>query len=561
MPTFGRPTMATVAGWSIPLISQSARRETHRAGTAESSQRTAISEYAQRLHRDLRLSDERSRFPLHCRARSLGRVRRRLCARRSQRRRSQHVHGARQRRAASVRPNESLQRAQGPDPSVRLVVTGCLAEQDRDRMQQRAPHVDAIFGTRELAQLGDQLAAWSFDCVRDRLRSSTAPDDVRDNMLRFALGGTADGVTDAFTHLRAFVTVQRGCSYYCTFCIVPHVRGRFDHRPQNAIVEEVRRTDRSRSSRDHARRPNGERMARLRRRRLRRSLPHDRRGLPGLERLTFISPHPKDFTRKDPRRPRRRSAAQPAHSPAPAVGKRCGLATNESQVHAGRLCDGSSNGSEAGCPSCAITTDIIVGFPGETEDDFEATLAYVETGVFANAFTFIYSIRRGTPAARWEQVPRDVALARFTRLCDAQNRVTRAYHDRKVGRVVRALIVGDSKKDASRLTAKTPDNVTIVAPKPPDYPSERRPANTSLRADAVARRRDRKRARLGLHRNGGRASRAIRRRRRARRAADDRSDGAGAANAARVKQHFEGIGDVARRPWPSFRRCSSSTSE
>ncbi|MFZ0032724.1 MAG: radical SAM protein, partial [Candidatus Cybelea sp.] len=120
-------------------------------------------------------------------------------------------------------------------------------------------------------------------------------------------------------------------------------------------------------------------------------------------------------------------------------------------------------------PECAITTDIIVGFPGETEDDFEATLRYVESGVFANAFTFIYSIRRGTPAASWEQVPRETALARFTRVVDAQNRVTREYHQTKVGRTVRALIAGDSKKDASRLAAKTPDNVTIVAPKPPDY--------------------------------------------------------------------------------------------
>ena len=101
---------------------------------------------------------------------------------------------------------------------------GCLAEQDRDRMQTFAPHVDAIFGTRELAQLGDQLAAWQPDF-------SDEVDFADDRTLLEPLGGTADGVTDAFSHLRAFVNVQRGCSYYCTFCIVPHVRGRFDHRP------------------------------------------------------------------------------------------------------------------------------------------------------------------------------------------------------------------------------------------------------------------------------------------------------------------------------------------
>jgi tRNA-2-methylthio-N6-dimethylallyladenosine synthase len=120
-------------------------------------------------------------------------------------------------------------------------------------------------------------------------------------------------------------------------------------------------------------------------------------------------------------------------------------------------------------PDWAITTDIIVGFPGETEDDFAQTLEYVRSGVFANAFTFMYSIRRGTPAARWEQVPHDAVVERFGRLVDAQNAATREYHDRKLGTTVRALVSGDSKKDAMKLAAKATDNVTIIAPKPPGY--------------------------------------------------------------------------------------------
>jgi tRNA-2-methylthio-N6-dimethylallyladenosine synthase len=120
-------------------------------------------------------------------------------------------------------------------------------------------------------------------------------------------------------------------------------------------------------------------------------------------------------------------------------------------------------------PDISITTDIIVGFPGETEADFVHTLRYVRSGVFANAFTFMYSIRRGTPAARWEQVPHDVVTERFARLVDAQNAATRAYHDRKLGTTVRVLIAGDSKKDAGKLATKATDNVTVVAPKPPGY--------------------------------------------------------------------------------------------
>ena len=350
------------------------------------------------------------------------------------------------------------------NPALRLVVMGCLAEQDRDRMQRLAPHVDAVFGTRELVQLADRLESWrpAFGDGRD-----LSPDD-RDNILAFALGGTGDGIAGDFSHLRAFSTVQRGCSYYCTFCIVPYVRGRFDHRPQEAIVAEVR--DRIAEGaremmlvgqtvnawRDPATGADfGDLCSAISK-------------LSGLERLTFISPHPKDFTGKilddlaalDALNPRIHLPLQSgSNSMLRRMNRKYTLSVFHEKVEAIR-----SRFSD-----CAITTDLIVGFPGETEDDFRATLDYVNSGVFANAFTFIYSTRRGTPAARWEQVPREVALDRFGRLLDAQNRVTRLYHDRKVGTKVRALIVCDSKKDAGKLSAKTTDNVTIVAPKPPDY--------------------------------------------------------------------------------------------
>ncbi|HEU5479195.1 MAG TPA: radical SAM protein, partial [Candidatus Tumulicola sp.] len=191
-------------------------------------------------------------------------------------------------------------------------------------------------------------------------------------------------------------------------------------------------------------------------------------GLAGLERLTFISPHPKDFTEKivaslghltrlNPR------VHLPLQSASDRVLRRMNRKYTIAEFH------DKAELLRRHIPDCAITTDIIVGFPGETEDDFERTLDYVRTGAFANAYTFMYSIRRGTPAARWEQVPREVATARFARLVEAQNAVTRAHHDRKLAKTVRALVAGDSKKDASKLAVKALDNVTIVVPKPDDY--------------------------------------------------------------------------------------------
>jgi tRNA-2-methylthio-N6-dimethylallyladenosine synthase len=360
------------------------------------------------------------------------------------------------------------------DPRVRLVVMGCLAEQDRDRMQALVPHLDAVFGTKELVELGDQLAAWSGFGAPESTQDDGAVDDdgASAEELYRAMGGSADAVVDAFSHLRAFVTVQRGCSYYCTFCIVPHVRGRFDHRPLREIVAEVEQHlahgareimlvgQTVNAWRDPA---TGADFG---------DLCSAVAALPGLERLTFISPHPKDFTEKiitnlasvpqlNPR------VHLPLQSGSDAMLRRMNRKYTRAQF------EEKVAFFRRYLPDWAITTDIIVGFPGESDADFDATMDLVETNVFANAYTFIYSIRRGTPAAHWEQVPGNISSARYKRLIDAQNAATRAYHDRKLGTIVRALIVGPSKKDPNKLAAKATDNVTIIAPNPPDYDEAR----------------------------------------------------------------------------------------
>ena len=347
------------------------------------------------------------------------------------------------------------------DPAVKLVVMGCLAEQDRDRMQDIVPHIDAVFGTSELVQMSDAIAQW-----RPQFEDS---DLTEERALLMPFGGAADCITDAFSHLRGFVTVQRGCSYYCTFCIVPHVRGRFDHRPMREIIEEVRERVAAgarevmlvgqtvNAYKDPA---DGTDFGDLCKRVV--------AEVPQLERLTFISPHPKDFTEKIIRdlsqvaqlNPRVHLPLQSASDP---VLRRMNRKYTMEQFRE------KVDLIHRYLPDWAITTDVIVGFPGESEEDFQATLDYVKTGLFANAYMFIYSKRRGTPAARWDQVDPAAASERFKRLADAQNLASRAYHERKIGTTVRALIQGPSKKDASKLAAKTTDNATVIAPMPPDY--------------------------------------------------------------------------------------------
>ncbi len=350
------------------------------------------------------------------------------------------------------------------NPGLKLVVMGCLAEQDRHRMQTIAAHVDAVFGTSELVQMGDAIARWRDD-FDETLESEEAA-------LLEPFGGSADCIADAYSHLRGFVTVQRGCSYYCSFCIVPHVRGRFDHRPKGEILHEVRERVASgarevmlvgqtvNAYRDPA---NASDFG---------ALCREAASVPGLERLTFISPHPKDFTEPIVRDLAGVPQLNPrVHLPLQSGSDR--ILRRMNRKYTMEQFDAKVALFRTYLPDWAITTDIIVGFPGETEDDFRATLEYVERGVFANAYMFIYSPRRGTPAARFEQVPQTIAHERFERLAAAQNAASRAFQERKIGTTVRALLQGLSKKDRTKLSAKSGDNSTVIAPLPGDYDERR----------------------------------------------------------------------------------------
>jgi tRNA-2-methylthio-N6-dimethylallyladenosine synthase len=364
--------------------------------------------------------------------------------------------GAERRAYGRMAHFKALKRA---DPGVRLVVCGCLAEQDRDTMQAAAPYLDAVFGTRELARLGDALAAWrpSFD------------DDhslADERLVLESVGGHADCVGDPYAHVRAFVTVQRGCSYYCTFCIVPHVRGRFDNRPMAEILAECR-VALARGAREltlvgqtvnaYKEPASGADFA---------DLLEAVHALDGLDRLTFLTSHPKDYTPKlaatmgslPNLNPRFHLPVQSGSDPIlRRMNRKYTVAQYREKIAAFR----------AHCPDWALTTDLIVAFPGETEADFEATLALCERTCFAQAFMFVYSPRRGTPAAHWEQIPAEVGGERLRRLANTVDRGVRAWHEAKRGRIVRALLVGPSRKDRAKLAAKTTDNVTVVAPAGP----------------------------------------------------------------------------------------------
>src|SRR5579884_2366957 len=326
------------------------------------------------------------------------------------------------------------------DPSVKVVVTGCLAEQDKERMRRIVPHVDGVFGTRELGALGDALASW---------RGEYSDDLTVDREIDTLLGGAGEGIAGPYDALRGFVTVQRGCSYYCTFCIVPHVRGRFDHRPMGEILAEARAKAEAgareitlvgQTVNAYKEPATGADFA---------ELLEAICAIDAVERVGFISSHPKDLNEKLARVCATLPKMNPRFHLALQSGSNAMLRRMNRKYTIEQFLERVTT-FKAHNPAWAVTTDLIVGFPGETEDDFQRTLDVCATGMFAQAYMFVYSPRRGTPAAVWHEknaVPADVAADRFRRLVAVQDAAVTAYHRRKVGTTVRALVHGISRKD------------------------------------------------------------------------------------------------------------------
>ncbi len=333
-------------------------------------------------------------------------------------------------------------------PDMKIVVGGCLAQKDKSLIQQRAPYVDVVLGTHNLASLPRLLtesdAGPSFEILEQtEVFPSALPARRKSSW-------------------HAWVSISIGCNNSCTFCIVPAVRGKEVSRRVGDIVSEVEGlvddgvvevTLLGQNVNSYGRDLDGSPLFS----RLLREL--DR--LDGLERVRFTSPHPKDF-RADTvaAMAECRSVCEHIHLPVQAGSDRV-LKRMKRAYSRTRYLE-KLEMVRAAIPEVAVTTDIIVGFPGETEQDFEDTLSLVEEARYDAAYTFQYSPRPMTEAADFdEQLPRDVVQERYERLVALQEEISLDRNRREVGRVQEVLVEGPSKKDATRLTGRTRGNKLV----------------------------------------------------------------------------------------------------
>ncbi len=378
------------------------------------------------------------------------------------------------------------------NPDLLIAVGGCLAQKDRDLVRERAGHVDVVFGTHNVNRTAELLEQAATDGPIVEILEET----VRDDAQAFPSALPTRREVD----YAAWVTIQIGCDNSCAYCIVPSVRGAEMSRPFGELVEEVKRLagdgvseitllgqnvnsygrDLALARRDPAEGedPAGPGDAWW----CGQSWVDDRRARPlfadllgevgsidGIHRVRYTSPHPKDM----------RSETFAAMAATPTVcehlhfplqsGSDAVLAAMHRGYTAERYLERLTE-ARATIPGLAVSTDIIVGFPGETEADFEQTLEVAAAAGFDSAFTFVFSPRSGTEAAEMADafVPHEVAVERYERLRMVIERSSRLTNESRIGVVEEVTVEGPSKKDPSVLTGRTRRNTLVhFLPAPP----------------------------------------------------------------------------------------------
>ncbi|MGC5222021.1 tRNA (N6-isopentenyl adenosine(37)-C2)-methylthiotransferase MiaB [Micromonospora sp. DT81.3] len=333
---------------------------------------------------------------------------------------------------------------------MQIAVGGCLAQMDKQTVLDKAPWVDVVFGTHNMGSLPSLL---------ERARhNGEAELEILESLEVFP--STLPTKRDSI--YSGWVSISVGCNNTCTFCIVPSLRGKEKDRRPGDILNEIRLLVEDGAIEVTLLGQNvnsygvefGDRLAFGK-------LLRAAGEIEGLERIRFTSPHPAAFTDDVIDAMAETPSVMPQlHMPLQSGSDRILRAMRRSYRSERFL--GILDRVRERMPYAAITTDIIVGFPGETDEDFEDTLRVVEQARFTSAFTFQYSIREGTPAATMpDQVPKALVQERYNRLLALQERISLEENQAQVGREVEVLVsMGEGKKDAAthRLTGRAEDN-------------------------------------------------------------------------------------------------------
>ena len=334
-----------------------------------------------------------------------------------------------------------------------IAITGCMAQKNQADMFKRAPHIDIVLGTHNIQHINEMVK----EVQRTKKRQVNVD---MDNTVLPELAAKPNGT------FFAWVPIMNGCNKFCTYCIVPHVRGREISRPVEAIVKDVRELGEKgfkeitllgqnvnsygldfKDGTDFG------------------TLVDALDGIPAIERIRYMTSHPQDMTKGMVDALGRSSNIVtqlhlPVQSGSDNILKRMNRHYSVEQYKdLLQYCREKIDG-------VTITTDIIVGFPGETEEDFQQTLQLLKDVRYDMAFTFIYSKRSGTPAAEFEeQVPEEVKRVRLQALMDVQNEISLELNQAMEGKVYDIIVEGPSRTDENMWFGRTSGNKMVLFPK------------------------------------------------------------------------------------------------
>ena len=335
------------------------------------------------------------------------------------------------------------------DPNFQIAVGGCMAQKDQDAIVKRAPYVDVVFGTHNIGSLPILLE-------RARIEEASQV-EIKESLEHFP--STLPVKRDSA--LSAWVSVSVGCNNTCTFCIVPSLRGIEKDRPADEIMKEVKALVAQGVIEITLLGQNvnaygvdfGDRGAFAK-------LLRQCGEVEGLERVRFMSPHPRDFTDDVIEAMAQTKNVMPhLHMPLQSGSNQILQAMRRSYRRERYL--GIIEKVRDAMPEAAITTDIIVGFPGESDDDFAQTIDLVKQAKFSAAYTFQYSKRPGTPAATMpNQIADDVMADRYNQLHKIQQEISKSENEKLIGKDIELLVSGHEGRhdiDQNRMNGRSAD--------------------------------------------------------------------------------------------------------